>query len=138
MSTPRQDGGPAFPYAFEHDGHANISGFAPGMSLRDWFAGNFQIPAEMDKSIDQADDGDLLERYGTAAEREQGFRMVFGSTNPQFRHMFANVEVSGNAMPLENILLRQKLEARVRAEMRYIEADAMLAARGKHTTFPSP
>lgn len=39
MSAPRKDGGPAFPYAFEHDGHANISGFAPGMSLRDWFAG---------------------------------------------------------------------------------------------------
>lgn len=44
MSTPeKKDGGPAFPYAFEHDGHANISGFAPGMSLRDWFAGQALI-----------------------------------------------------------------------------------------------
>ena len=39
MSTPIKNGGPAFPYAFEHDGHADISGFAPGMALRDWFAG---------------------------------------------------------------------------------------------------
>ena len=34
--TRRDDGGPAFPYAFEHD---DRGGFAPGMTLRDWFAG---------------------------------------------------------------------------------------------------
>ncbi len=100
-----------------------------GMSLRDWFAGQFQVPAEMDKSIGQADDADLLERFGTPEEREQGFRMVFGTTSPQYRHHFANVEVIGQAMPTENAILRQKLEARMRSALRYIEADAMLAAR---------
>ena len=133
MSTPTNDGGPAFPFGqvSELTGQPINGFFSPGMTLRDWFAGQFQISAEMDKSICEADDNDLLARYGTEAEREQGFQMVFGSTSPQFRRMFANVEVNGCAMPLENIVLRQKLEARVRAEMRYIEADAMLSARAQ-------
>lgn len=35
------DGGPAFPYAFQHEDDTRFTsgGFAPGMSLRDWFAG---------------------------------------------------------------------------------------------------
>lgn len=35
------DGGPAFPYAFQHEDDQRFlsQGFAPGMSLRDWFAG---------------------------------------------------------------------------------------------------
>ncbi len=43
MSTP--DGGPAFPRVFQYTGHdeeggtATISEEHPGMSLRDWFAG---------------------------------------------------------------------------------------------------
>ena len=38
MSATINDGGPAFPYAFEHN-DGERGGFAPGMSLRDWFAG---------------------------------------------------------------------------------------------------
>ena len=38
MSATIDDGGPAFPYAFEHN-DGERGGFAPGMSLRDWFAG---------------------------------------------------------------------------------------------------
>ena len=38
---PKNDGGPAFPdYTMEDDGTTvAISKFAPGLSLRDWFAG---------------------------------------------------------------------------------------------------
>ena len=38
MSATINDGGPACPYAFEHN-DGERGGFAPGMSLRDWFAG---------------------------------------------------------------------------------------------------
>lgn len=37
MSAPN-NGGPAFPYAFEHD-EPPQSGFAPGMTLRQWYKG---------------------------------------------------------------------------------------------------
>lgn len=41
MKTPIKDGGPAFPYAFQHENSVNFSKsrFAPGMTIRDWFAG---------------------------------------------------------------------------------------------------
>lgn len=129
MNTKIKDGGPAFPYRDDDD----AGGFDQytGMSLRDWFAGQPIVPNGHLECIGQCDDSDLLERYGTEEEKEQGFRMVFGLTNPQFRHTLAAVEVTGAAMPLANALLRQKLEARARAEMRFAEADAMLAARSK-------
>jgi hypothetical protein len=37
MSTSKEDGGPAFPS--EGEGHGNPLYHSPGMSLRDWFAG---------------------------------------------------------------------------------------------------
>lgn len=40
-TTTPKDGGPAFPYAFQHEdaAHFTSAGFAPGMTLRAWFAG---------------------------------------------------------------------------------------------------
>jgi hypothetical protein len=37
MTTERKDGGPAFPS--EGEGHGDPKYHSPGMSLRDWFAG---------------------------------------------------------------------------------------------------
>ena len=85
----------------------------PGMTLRDWFAATIGHPDI--GGVSQCDDQDLLERYGTPEEIDEGFRMVL----PE------------QPMVLRNVLLRQKLEARARAELRYLEADAMLAERSK-------
>jgi len=38
MSTPINDGGPAFPYAKEMESISGLQ-FSTGMTLRDWFAG---------------------------------------------------------------------------------------------------
>ena len=51
MDSEHKDGGPAFPYAFEHDDPPQ-SGFAPGMKLRDWFAGQALAGALANPSID--------------------------------------------------------------------------------------
>jgi hypothetical protein len=39
--SPRDDGGPAFPS--EGEGHGNPKYHSPGMTLRDWFAGQVLI-----------------------------------------------------------------------------------------------
>ena len=82
-----------------------------GMELRDWFAGTIGHPDI--EGVSQCDDQDLLERYGTEEEKEEGF-------------IFA---VPGYPIKFKSILLRQRLEAAARAELRYIEADAMLKER---------
>jgi hypothetical protein len=84
-----------------------------GMTLRDWFAGTIQYDKSIMEDVGACDDQDLLERYGTEAEKDEGFRLV----------------LPNGPMPIMNIILRQKLESRARAELRYIEADAMLEAR---------
>lgn len=53
MSAP--NGGPAFPYAFEHRDPPQC-GFAPGMTLRDFFAANAIYMAFSD--LKRADDSD--------------------------------------------------------------------------------
>ncbi len=81
------------------------------MSLRDFFAATIGHPDI--EGVNRCDDQDLLERYGTPDEIDEGFRCVL----PE------------EPMVLANVLLRQKLEARARSELRFIEADAMLLAR---------
>lgn len=137
MNGAINDGGPAFPVPTvfnPHSGEACHTGQywdGNGMTLRDWLAGQPIVPNGHLEAVSNCDDADLLERYGTEEDKEQGFTPVFGVTNPAYRHAFAAVEVAGSAMPMQNILLRQRLEARARAEIRYEEADAMLAERAK-------
>lgn len=85
----------------------------PGMVLRDWFAATIQYDKSIMEDVGACDDQDLLERYGTEAEKDDGFRCV----------------LPNGPMPIVNIILRQRLESRARAELRYIESDAMLEAR---------
>jgi hypothetical protein len=50
MSTKIEDGGPAYPHCFEDiSGHPNWRQ-SQGMSLRDWFAGQFLAGAAADNS----------------------------------------------------------------------------------------
>lgn len=48
MSTKINDGGPAFPH--QNANYTEAYGGAPGMSLRDWFAGQFLAGAAADNS----------------------------------------------------------------------------------------
>jgi hypothetical protein len=119
MSKP--DGGPAFPtraiaYLTAGDDGSTSPVFSDlsGMSLRDYFACHVQ-PREETDDISRCDDQDLLEKYGTPEEIDEGFRLVL----PE------------QSMYLRNITLRAALESRARAHLRYLEADAMLAERSK-------
>lgn len=106
MFTP--DNPPAFPQPAEID----MKG-AEGMTLLDWFAGTLRLTNEDLVQFSEADDQDLLQRFGTPEEIEQGFTHV----SP------------GQPMPVANIELRAALEARGRAALRYFEAVAMLRER---------
>ena len=111
MSEQINDGGTAFPVQeLNGDGSHYLTHW--GMSLRDYFAGKVIADTSLAEDISQCDDSDLLERFGTEDEKENGFIPVFGG-----RQLFSNIE------------LRSKLEARARARIRYNEADAMLKAR---------
>ena len=47
MSTPINDGGPAFPIADSHYANGQVQYGYNGMSLRDWFAGQFLTTVEI-------------------------------------------------------------------------------------------
>ncbi len=66
--TPPSDGGPAFPYAFQHedDSHFTSGGFAPGMSLRDWFAGQALAGLLSCHSHQAGEDFDAKQSYAFA------------------------------------------------------------------------
>lgn len=87
--------------------------YLEGISLRDYFAATLNHPDI--EGVSQCSDQDLLERFGTEAEKKEGFDFA----------------CPGYPIKLKSILLRQKLEALARAELRYIEADAMLRERAK-------
>lgn len=106
--TPKiNDGGPAFPNKDE------FGNMIPGMTLLDWFAGRCEIEMEELSQFSQCDDQDLLQRFGTTEEIEEGFRFVS----------------SGETQFVSNILLRALLESRGRAALRYLEAEAMIAEK---------
>ncbi len=118
MKTDRIDnGGPAFPHSsqpLDAQGNPMCGEHSEwGMTLRDYFAATLAPDARAMDALSDADDQDLLQRYGTEEEIEEGFRHV----SP------------GKPMPVMNIVLRATLEARGRAALRLVEADAMLAAR---------
>lgn len=98
--------GPAFP--------VNI-GDSSGMSLRVWFATFLTSDSHEIDAVSDCDDQDLLERFGTEEEKEEGFRFHIPNTPMLYR----------------SIELRKTLEARARARLRLIEADAMLAELGR-------
>ncbi len=110
--TPINDGGPAFPVQLEHittyaDKYgvpiadaASATGCHPGMTLRDWLAGQHQINRDNDGELDVGFSGQLL---------REGFNLP----TPAPRDVVAWI----------------KLEAELEARIKYIHADAMLAAR---------
>lgn len=104
------------------------SGRASDMSLRDFFACSLPLDTGEIEDVSKCDDNDLLERFGTEEEKQTGFEMCFPSSVNCKRVVAGMVEVGG-AMPFANIELRKKLEARARAALRYMEADAMLLER---------
>ena len=109
MST-TDTGGPAFPTSLP-----DVEQGFEGMSLRDWFAATIQYDKDLMEDISRCDDQDLVERFGTEAEKDDYFDCV----------------LPGAPIPFKNIELRARLEARARAVIRYREADAMLAERWK-------
>lgn len=64
MNTPEiNDGGPAFPLVL--DAHGNLTAESPGMSLRDWFAG--QALAGLSASHELLlSNHDLVKEFGTS------------------------------------------------------------------------
>src|SRR6478609_2161533 len=84
-----------------------------GMTLRDYFATHLTPDTQAMDALSDADDQDLLQTYGTPEEIEEGFSYI----SP------------GSPMTLWNIELRASLEARGRAKLRWLEADAMLSSR---------
>lgn len=101
---PKDHGGPAFPSEDDEQ-------YLYGISVLDYFASQaMNLPISEIQDVSQCDDEDLLERFGTEKEKQIGFTPVSG----------------GNPVPFKNIELRARLESRARAEIRYIEAEAML------------
>jgi len=98
-------GGPAFPELVS----------ASGITLRDFFASVIPYDKEIMEDISRCDDQDLIERFGTEEEKDEYFDLVPARA----------------PMPFKNIELRTKLEARGRAKLRYLEADAMISERGR-------
>jgi len=100
---------PLNPFAFP------TAGKDSGMTLRDYFAAQaMHTPLVEFQEVARCSVADLLEHYGTEVEKDWGLVPTFGSEMP---------------IPVRNIKLRAKLESRMRAHLRYIEADSMLARR---------
>lgn len=103
------NGGAAFPCG------SDVMKSDEGMSLRDWFASTIQYDKSLMEDVSNCDDQDLIERFGTAEEKDEYFDFV----------------LPDRPMPFKNIILRTKLEARARAAIRYLEADAMIEERNR-------
>jgi len=113
------DGGPAYPHAFKQ---VSVSHFHErtydGMSLRDYFAAKMQEDDRLVKCIRAMDDK-ALEMFALHpdAEREE--------------HITEIDLTCWDALPSEvaKVARRLEIEARAIARVRYMQADAMLAAR---------
>lgn len=93
---------------------------------RDRFAAGIFLETDLLERVSQCDDADLLERFGTEEEKAEGFTLCFpGARNEQ--HSVSGRPEFGGDVPYRNIELRQKLEATARAQLRAIEANAMIA-----------
>lgn len=109
------DGGPAYPMGYHPEGN-NADHF--GMPLRDWLAGSVQADDRLVKCVRAMDDSalELFALYPTLERDEHITEIEF---------------TSWNALPSEvaKIARRLELESRAIARVRYMQADAMLAAR---------
>lgn len=71
MST-KKDGGPAFPFVeFQFPGGASHASFSPGMSLRDWFAGQAIASGLVKDSYPDWQLNAWFGKYATGIEREK-------------------------------------------------------------------
>lgn len=104
--------GPAFPVTKHPEQQFP---YAEGMSLRAWFATFLTSDSHEIDAVSDCDDQDLLERFGTEEEKDEGFRFHLPNTPMLYR----------------SIELRKSLEARARARLRLIEADAMISELAK-------
>ena len=110
MSTPINDGGPAFPEsAFGPYPNGEINEGRPGMSLRDYFARN--------TPHDEVCEMNYKHLSLLAQERLAGIK------RPE-----TDRELRGEAVVDQQIAL-MTFHAKVNAALRYISADAMIAAR---------
>ena len=116
-----KDGGPAWPGTYrEHNGSGgSFLVHRDGLSLRDWFAGMVQADDRLVKCVRAMDDS-VLEVFALHpnAEREE--------------HITEIELTAWHALPSEvaKVARRLELEARAIARVRYMQADALLAARG--------
>ena len=113
-----KDGGPAFPEPFCVGPNDDMYPAISGMSLRDWFAGNCQEDDRLVKCIRAMDDT-VLEIFALHPTLERDERIT-------------EIEVtSWMSLPTEvaKIARRLELEAKAIARVRFMQADAMLAAR---------
>lgn len=99
MSTPIDNGGPAFPVPDSHHANGQVQYGGYGMTLRDWFAGQ--------ETLSDYDHPDAWKSYDI---------VLVGVNGP-------------HPDPKTNPLGYYKWECEARAKLRLMRADAMLAAR---------
>lgn len=98
MSTPINDGGPAFPNADTVYPNGQVQYGATGMTLRDYFAAH--------ESLDDFNGKEIPLEFG----------IQLAGPHP-------------SVLPKEDCVAWLKWQAKARASLRYIRADAMIAAR---------
>lgn len=122
MSTKIDDGGPAFPT--KHPSlDPRASGFytEPGLSLRDYFAACVQADDRLVKCVRAMDDV-ALEVFALYPNAERDEHIT--ETGP----LEGKIQWIGMSQ-VEKVTARLTLEAKAIARVRYMQADAMLAAR---------
>lgn len=120
------DGGPAFPVTPANNGYGPEAsgpgyGAGTGLSLRDYFAAHVQADDRLVKCVRAMDDTALLifaEHPGI--ERDEWITET-GCLN--------GANVFAGKSEVEKVVLRLEMEAKAIARVRYMQADAMLAAR---------
>jgi hypothetical protein len=122
MADEINDGGPAFPHYRQWEDRKGYTetDVADGMTLRDYFAAAVQADDRLVKCIRAMDDGALeIFALHPTVEREE--------------HITEINLTDWAALPSEVAKIRRRLEleARAAARVRYMQADAMLKARGE-------
>lgn len=113
-----EDGGPAFPQREQVGSMVVDQG---GMTLRDWFAGEVQADDRLVKCIRAMDDTALaIFALHPTAEREEH---ITETGRLDLVPDWAALDEVGK------VTARLQLEAKAIARVRYMQADAMLAAR---------
>lgn len=115
MSEKINDGGPAFPNITPD---MQVIG-GPGMSLRDWFAGQCQADDRLVKCIRAMDDT-ALEFFARFPDSEREEHITEAD--------FTNWAELGPEVA--KITQRLQLEAKAIARVRFMQADTMIAVRG--------